>query len=558
VIGTVNCQSGGTGPKVGAISAAGPAYLFNPNGSSCYGQSPDDENHQQDNGMQTDFAIGTGKYDTPAIPAVGHPAFGNLAAGTSFLVPSAGAIRALDFAAANEYQGGQDFVAAYDPTTGQFLPGFPSPVNDLEFITGPSVGDLDGLPGEEVVGGTASLELYGMNAAGQPFDPTKWPKLTSDWTVANPAIGSLGTTDTDSSAHKVVVALTRTGTVLAYSTAAPACSPSSWPRFHHDNASSGDFSRDAVSPGKPTDLTLSNDVITFTAPGDDLLCGSADHYEVVTSDDPITGANFAQQIPVAGAPTPQAAGTQQSITVPATARRFIAFRAVDEQGNVGRIAVVEVRHPRPGSASPLRVPLVPQFEPCTNANATHAAPLDYPSCKPPHLQSSLLTISPVGRGGAFARFDVLPGNPSTTEDEADVNIVASATDVKNASGGSDYTGKVILTTAMRITDYGNGPSGNDSGTVEDTQFSLPIDCLDTPANPDVGSSCNVTTTTDTLVPGFAQEGKRAVISAFSVNLLDAGPDGSITPPSPPAGLACPPICGSGDESVFLRQGVFAP
>ena len=74
-------------------------------------------------------------------------------------------IRALDLAV-NEYQGGQDFVAAYEPATGQFRPGFPSPVNDLSFLSGPSVADLDGLPGEEVVGGTASLDLYGMNSAG--------------------------------------------------------------------------------------------------------------------------------------------------------------------------------------------------------------------------------------------------------------------------------------------------------------------------------------------------------------------------------------------------------
>ena len=29
--------------------------------------------------MQTDFAVGTGKFDTPSIPAVGQPAFGNFA-----------------------------------------------------------------------------------------------------------------------------------------------------------------------------------------------------------------------------------------------------------------------------------------------------------------------------------------------------------------------------------------------------------------------------------------------------------------------------------------------
>ena len=191
VIGPVNCTTGGSGPKVGTIAAAGPAYMFNPDGSSCYGQSPDPQGRQQDNAMQTDFAVGLGKFDTPSIPAVGHPAFGDFAGGTSFFVPAAGVIRALDLGV-NEYQGGQDFVAAYDPATGQFRPGFPSPVNDLQFLAGPSVADLDGLPGEEVLGGTASLDLYAMNSAGASFDPAGWPKLTGDWTVANPGRRLIG------------------------------------------------------------------------------------------------------------------------------------------------------------------------------------------------------------------------------------------------------------------------------------------------------------------------------------------------------------------------------
>jgi hypothetical protein len=210
-------------------------------------------------------------------------------------------------------------------------------------------------------------------------------------------------------------------------------------------------------------------------------------------------------------------------------------------------------YPRPGSASPLRVPLVPAFEACTAPNSTHVAPLDSPSCNPPTLRSSLLTTSTIGRGGAFARLDVLPGNPGTPADEADINIAALATDVVNASGGSDYTGKLILTTTTRITDRASSSFQTTPATVEDTRLSIPIDCVATP-NPAVGSSCSVNTTADTLVPGLVKEGKRTVISAFSVALLDAGADGSVAPPSG----SCPPTCGSGDENPYLVQGIFAP
>ena len=45
-----------------------------------------------------------------------------------------------------------------------------------------------------------------------------------------------------------------------------------------------------------------------------------------------------------------------------------------------------------------------------------------------------------------------------------------------------------------------------------------------------------------------------MLSTPDLKLMDAGFDGSISPPSG----VCPPTCGSGDERVFLRQGLFAP
>jgi hypothetical protein len=214
------------------------------------------------------------------------------------------------------------------------------------------------------------------------------------------------------------------------------------------------------------------------------------------------------------------------------------------------VSYVNPLYPRPGGASPLRVSLVPAFSPCSSANAMHVAPLDYPSCSPPALQSSLLTTSTTGKGSAFARFVAIPGNTATVEDEADVRVAASASDVRNRSDGSDYIGKVILETQIRMTDKANAFSGNGSATVEDTHLGIPVDCIE---NPDtaIGGSCNVDTSIDTLVPNFVKEGKRTVIEAFGLNVLDAGPDGSVGP-------GCPPTCGSGDETVFLNQGVFVP
>ena len=331
VIGPVACPSGGDGPKVGVMPDAGPAYIFNPDGSSCYGDSGG-----KDNPLQTDLAASAGKYDTPTFPAVGNPAFGATSADAGhpdFLAPVAGLLRALDVAV-NEYQGGQDFAGAWNTSSGAFRPGYPALMNDLQFLTGPAVADIDGQPGEEVLAGSASLDFNAFGAAGTPADPGRWPKLSTDWTVATPLAGPFG------GDGKTVVNVTRSGYVFAYKTSAPACSPSSWPRFHHDNANSGSYGRDAVAPGRPESLKASGGKLTWNAPGDDLLCGTATKYEVVTSDKPITGANFSSAQSLSGAPKPSTAGNEESMSLPAGVKRYVAVRAVDDQGNIGRPATI--------------------------------------------------------------------------------------------------------------------------------------------------------------------------------------------------------------------------
>jgi hypothetical protein len=349
VVGEATCPSGGSGPKIGVLPNNGVAYIFNPDGDSCYGK----DGSGNDVPLQTDVS-GSPSVDHPFVPAVGLPAFSDLdGTGLSFLAPAAGLNRALDVVFPEYQPAGQDFIAAWSVSGGgQFRPNFPQQMNDLQFLTGPAVADLDGVPGQEIVEGSASMDLEAYNAAGTEL--ARWPKLTTDWTVANPTIGSFGTLDTNSGAHKVVIGETRSGYINAYSTRAPSCSPSTWPRFHHDNANSGDYARDATSPGKPyaVDKKAANKV-SFKAPGDDLLCGTADHYQVVTSQHAVDESNFDQADPLSGAPTPAAPGTTQTYTVPAGAKRYVALRAVDDQGNVGRVAAVDLggSAPPPGHCS---------------------------------------------------------------------------------------------------------------------------------------------------------------------------------------------------------------
>jgi hypothetical protein len=263
----ITCPQGGEGMKVGVTPDAGPGYVLNADGSSCYGSTSG-----QYNALATDFSAGNGKTDTPAFPAVGEPAFGTLdGTSTNIFAPVAGLIRALDVAAPDYQKGGQDFTGAWSASSGQYAPGFPAVNNDLSFITGQTVGDITGgAPAQEVVGGTASQDLQAYNASGAPASPA-WPKLTGDWLVATPVLGSLGTIDTGPGARKDVVSITRSGTLSIYSTPASACSPSSWPNFHHDIANSGDYTRDAIPPGVPLHARLAERVLSWTAPGGDLM-----------------------------------------------------------------------------------------------------------------------------------------------------------------------------------------------------------------------------------------------------------------------------------------------
>ncbi|MGI8557351.1 MAG: hypothetical protein ACR2ND_03410 [Solirubrobacteraceae bacterium] len=334
-VGPITCTSGGAGAKIAAIPDAGPGYVFNADGSSCYGSTGG-----ADNPLELDFSVGAGQYDHPAFPAVGNPALGTLDGSTlDVFAPVTGLQRALDVVAP-DYQGGQDFIGAWNATSGQYRLGFPSPVNDLQFLTGQVVGDILGQGAQQqVIGGTASLDLQALNSLGLPAS-SSWPKLTGDWTVATPLLGSFGTLDTDPAARKDVISITRSGTLSVYRSPATACSPSSWPRYHHDNANSGDYSRDAVQPGAPYDLSLSGGTLSFTAPGGDLLCGRATRYEVVQSDQQILPQTFASGQAISGVPSPAPAGTRQSLTLPVTPLGYVAIRAIDQAGNIGPPAVI--------------------------------------------------------------------------------------------------------------------------------------------------------------------------------------------------------------------------
>jgi dienelactone hydrolase len=205
-------------------------------------------------------------------------------------------------------------------------------------------------------------------------------------------------------------------------------------------------------------------------------------------------------------------------------------------------------YPRPRGASPLRVALVPAYQPCTEPNTSHGQPLVFGSCAPARQRSSRLTIGTPDANGRAANssgyvfYNVMPGNSSTPANEADVGIQFSLSDVRRAGDLSDYEGSVLVDQTLRLTDRASGPQENEPATMVESDFPFAAACTATPSS-SVGSTCQIATTANALVPGVVTEGNRAIWGLGPIQVSDGGPDDD--PSTSP-------------NDVFATQGVFVP
>jgi len=211
---------------------------------------------------------------------------------------------------------------------------------------------------------------------------------------------------------------------------------------------------------------------------------------------------------------------------------------------------------RAKAATPFRLSMVPGYDACGSTNRQHGG-LVYPSCTPPTMISgSLTTGSPDANGfaanmnGPSVKYAVINGNVATEANEADVRIVVNITDVRTNPAGLDYVGKVSVRQTLVVTDQSNSDEAPEPGTTVPFTFEYPVDCVST-LSTTIGSQCDQNTTANAILPGMVIEGRRQMWNIGQVEIRDAGPNGT--------GYAnCPPTCGDGDETTYLRQGVFVP
>jgi hypothetical protein len=213
------------------------------------------------------------------------------------------------------------------------------------------------------------------------------------------------------------------------------------------------------------------------------------------------------------------------------------------------VARAPTGYARPSGATPYLLPLVPAYRECTNGgNIAHGPPFDGSACDPPIQASEFLTIGTPDANGQSAkasgsvRFDVIVGNPGTPADEADTSITLKMTDVRKLSDLSDYTGELLASVKLRMTDKLGGPSETTPVTAVDFPLVFDVPCAAT-ADTTVGSTCSVAATVDGLIPNAVREGKRAISGFVDLELFDGGPDGN--------GATTP-------NTLFAKAGLFNP
>ena len=266
-------------------------------------------------------------------------------------------------------------------------PGYPVATDDFQLLSAASIARVGGSgAGRQVLVGTGMYQLHAYGTGGT--EPAGWPKFTGGWTQPTPAVG-----DADGDGDLDVTGYTREGWSFLWDTdpdrtaggsddGVDACDASNeeWWTARHDEHGSGNYGTDARPPGTPEDLDAQRNgstvTLTWTAPGDDWMCGTADRYRVIGSPSPIAS-------PADGAPIgsdrddPLASGEEESLDLTDAELGGAAHVAIlyrDEAGNWGLLASVQVpAQDDAGGGEPEPPANPPLAGPCANVIAGTAA-----------------------------------------------------------------------------------------------------------------------------------------------------------------------------------------
>jgi hypothetical protein len=256
----------GTGElRVAIFAAIGPVLLLEPDGSSALG-----ELDGRRRALAVDFPApgfpvvpaAAGSADAPFFGALGSGAFGDLTGDglPEYAAPTGGMRRLLDVSLPAQQglltgapgegvvDGFADHqVSAWNPRTGALLPAFPRVMDDMQFISTPTLADVDGDGRSEILAGSGAYLLRAYRADGTT--PAGWPKFTHGWILASPTAG-----DVDGDGRIEVVAATREGELLVWDTPAPAtASAVQWSGYGRDRRNTQNQASGVATAAAATD-----------------------------------------------------------------------------------------------------------------------------------------------------------------------------------------------------------------------------------------------------------------------------------------------------------------
>ena len=327
--------------EIAAFSTVGPVYLLRGDGSPYFGSDDAGDFNVMETGPLLDP-----HRDLPTIPALASPLFADLAGDGKIacIAPSAGIRKLADVELPAEQIGSENHLTAWNTLDGKMLPGFPMYMDDLQFVSSPSVADVDGDGLPEILAGSGGFLVRAYDAAGGV--PDGWPKFTGKWVTSTPATG-----DIDGDGLLEVAVLTRMGDLYVWDTRGAACDACNrqWKTFHHDAWHTGLFGKDVIPPARPLDFRAERGggelSLSWGATGDDGMCEPAAAYEIRGSDRDLSldWKDAALVTRVEGARPP---GARIRMTVTDPGFDDYGIQATDEQGNLSQVVAVQPS-PRP-------------------------------------------------------------------------------------------------------------------------------------------------------------------------------------------------------------------
>ena len=249
------------------------------------------------------------------------------------------------------------------------LPGFPAPHQGWDFFGAPMFAGV-------TAGGHTSIIEGGDSGAIDAYMPggslaPGFPLFTGGWTLYSPSSGDLL-----SNGQLDIVATTREGYVMAWSTAGNPATNNQWWHWHHDEYNSGLYGLHTRPPGAPRSISWNekSSSISFIAPGNRWYTGEVASYTVTFNGLKVpTGypQGTATSTTITVKPQGQA-GSIDSIIIPA-GTQSVTVQAVNTYGLNGHPESINT----PGASAPVSL-VIPS-----------PSPTPSPSQSPPPTPSPL-------------------------------------------------------------------------------------------------------------------------------------------------------------------------